>query len=1075
MSEESKTGLIVPIDIVAFCVSEVDENMSTGKFSGATTDYAFQLTAKTHASQGSQAFKAPQAFLGSNVVISLADPPCWPLKQGIHIHWALPDALTRATVNGDTLDFPAAPNRWLLTRFVLQGMEVSTKSWILESDALSAEAPEGQKPVTMPISNEDKDNFRYVGHWQVFDKDWRSKASEFKSLMGSELNAASSGVPSFAAYYPDCHSVFGFWDQLEDIDIKGAGVGTVRLMYAVTGWHDCPENDPLKGVDAPSNIEPIRSWTFKGIDSAIPSYTIYNGIVQGIDWDLDPDKRYVEEQPAKPLEAKASLGNNPAEALSAYFKSLNHPEVELFEPLLNAFQMGFLSTFQKPQPNRLEGLFESLHEKTFSSKDSGTLYTIVKKGDGGGVEGNDQEVLIDLPLHLADELNKLNICQQKYDRSLADLNGLRWQLFADWYRIFVATDPTTYNTANLVASHRFHDRYKELSDAFSTASKELSGQRSAVDEILKSSKDLMLKPVPAPRYYQPAEPVVLLDCDELKYPSRYGGVGRSGNLLSCRLSDRTLKSVNVHGKGIDASQFRSLALPEPNGLPHSDLCSSLLIEACLLNTQLAAALTGTGEADLRGALEKLLAGDAQSTYQVSGDVPSIVGMNWWQGNPWLPIFLHWKANIIPLLPTSQNNRLVNYAAEFFTDNFDIDQDAGGAIAYMPGDGPHSIVIDPETAKSDMHYDGETLLLPSSAENFKDQLNKYLHPESELNPQSDLDSQSDPTLQAILDHLNSSNILVQPLSGFNNALLMRSQSLQLNISVPSGSIPLKNLTRDIRSAVGDLNSTSPQNDSYFNPIRAGYLKNLELKVVDVFGQRRDIQLSWLTCAESMIAFDKDHKLAPSAVYLEPRIAQPGRLLFRWISADSIECEEMNSHPVTSPICGWLLPNHIDGGFFIYNQQGRPMGTLYLNGDESRVEWQSAPGDDSIINKPVEEVLRYENPQLMKIAVALKGSSSFFKAFWTAVDSAHGIINPQNLSSSSGLAVLVGRPIALVQAMLRMEVEGSPALNQSWDCFTGNDHKDTDNNFTGVEFPVILGDQSQLDDGLVGYFKQGLGGI
>jgi hypothetical protein len=41
------------------------------------------------------------------------------LPRGVHLHWALPDVLTRAQVDplGQTLRFPAVPDRWLVVRF----------------------------------------------------------------------------------------------------------------------------------------------------------------------------------------------------------------------------------------------------------------------------------------------------------------------------------------------------------------------------------------------------------------------------------------------------------------------------------------------------------------------------------------------------------------------------------------------------------------------------------------------------------------------------------------------------------------------------------------------------------------------------------------------------------------------------------------------------------------------------------------------------------------------------------------------------------------------------------------------
>ena len=38
------------------------------------------------------------------------------LKKGVHLHWALPQALTRGAIGEDGTTFPAVPNRWLVTR-----------------------------------------------------------------------------------------------------------------------------------------------------------------------------------------------------------------------------------------------------------------------------------------------------------------------------------------------------------------------------------------------------------------------------------------------------------------------------------------------------------------------------------------------------------------------------------------------------------------------------------------------------------------------------------------------------------------------------------------------------------------------------------------------------------------------------------------------------------------------------------------------------------------------------------------------------------------------------------------------
>src|SRR5664279_5829612 len=115
-------GLVIPIDVVAFCVGSSDPQR-TAKFAGATVNYNLFLNSTA------------SALLGGNVTRGFQDTMD-ALEPGVHLHWALPDALTRA--NGPDLDFPAVPNRWLVTRFIVSGETLTPTSFIIESDSLSA-------------------------------------------------------------------------------------------------------------------------------------------------------------------------------------------------------------------------------------------------------------------------------------------------------------------------------------------------------------------------------------------------------------------------------------------------------------------------------------------------------------------------------------------------------------------------------------------------------------------------------------------------------------------------------------------------------------------------------------------------------------------------------------------------------------------------------------------------------------------------------------------------------------------------------------------------------------------------
>jgi hypothetical protein len=76
------------------------------------------------------------AFLASAVERDAFHSAHQLLPPGMHLHWSMPDALTRRRADGS---FPLLPNRWALRRVggtFSDGTSLPTRSWLIESDAL---------------------------------------------------------------------------------------------------------------------------------------------------------------------------------------------------------------------------------------------------------------------------------------------------------------------------------------------------------------------------------------------------------------------------------------------------------------------------------------------------------------------------------------------------------------------------------------------------------------------------------------------------------------------------------------------------------------------------------------------------------------------------------------------------------------------------------------------------------------------------------------------------------------------------------------------------------------------------
>lgn len=260
---------------------------------------------------------------------------------------------------------------------------------------------------------------------------------------------------------------------------------------------------------------------------------------------------------------------------------------------------------------------------------------------------------------------------------------------------------------------------------------------------------------------------------------------------------------------------------------------------------------------------------------------------------------------------------------------------------------------------------------------------------------------------------------------------------------------KSLQQSVRSAPEPLND--------FNPIRSGVMKILRLRLVDTFGQVKDLDIRNIITPEQMTTPG-----SPYLISLPPRLVQPARINFRWLSAIEGE-QEMNSHPATTPICGWILPNNLDNSLAIYDNQGKAFGSI-----NQLAQWQAAPGENTVIT-----VDKIDDHLQKVINYIIKQGAEFLSDFISALDSGLENIDPENSAQNQGLALLMGRPIAVVRASLNLELEGLPAINQDWGVFWQDlrrNFRETDG-FEKVKFPIRLGEYKQLNDGLLGYWLEG----
>jgi hypothetical protein len=438
------TGVLVPIHLDALRVQQ--ERTAVGP----PADFS-----KLPFFNGKYQSRARVANISEEIVAHPFEDRDFYLEPGIHLHWALPDAFTKASQwAGKTSKpvFPPVPNRWLV--------RIKTPSraheWVVESDYVFSKAPTGsRRPLRhvsipyAPAASTDtgsRQPYRYLGRaWPIEEWRRRPKYDSDNYLSLSEPLTAIGygeryGEPTFAAFYPNCHSVFGFFDS------PGDGEETT---YEVIGWYHDPDIDFTRTVlqralrIRPSHeivakiLEEQFQWSLSDASEAgeaIRPRTICYAR-------LTVTKSSAERTPQPSREPPSiTIGNTITEALSAHLAheadgDKSKSDKSKIEDQLEAVLLS--ARLEHRQVDIGAKFREARHEKGFSPTGAGILWS-VRPQPKEGAEPSEQ---VTLEEHTALLLHDLNVLQQAYQRAHDEIDSLRHQLFADWYKYMLSAYP----------------------------------------------------------------------------------------------------------------------------------------------------------------------------------------------------------------------------------------------------------------------------------------------------------------------------------------------------------------------------------------------------------------------------------------------------------------------------------------------------------------------------------------------------------------------------------------------------------------------------------------------------------
>ena len=1040
-----------------------------------------------------------QSFSSSTAVAPFShDGPIEGLTYGAVVSWSLPPSLTKGGTDGTGASFPPVPNRWLVLRSAIVPPDSANTptltAWVVESDyvdPLNIENPLGLTeypcppppptiPPTIPAPLISSTNIGRV----VPYASWPDPNSQ--PTMQPPLQAVGPGDVTFAAYAPGALGVFSCIDPLTDPPFGPQGVTPATLTYGVVGWYADPALDPLAGAQqsahAWATLASSLGWSVgdeTDLDAAAmaaagwavahrfapggtthlyPTQILCHGVCFGAEW---PGQNAPLETsvPPDPNVVTIAFGNTTAEALATLIANqveATTPQPDSAKPshgqqianLIEAFQYNLLDALDS-----IDGtptLTQAMHDGAFASTPGGTIWQIAAAPGGPAA----------LPSTLVPLLAALNTDQAALDHATQQVNGAQTELFTAWWRsqAWANNPPTPPQPGTQQQALDYYNAQTtlvtQLQATQSAAQLKQSTSLNAVTAALAAG--MKLKKTTAPPFRAPLDPVVLIAGAGM--PStldRNGPTGDSG-LLFCRFSGQTLRAIDVavapgppQGPAVTVTVAgSSLAAPlaanpnAPVGIAPVDI-ADLAVEQLLLDTSMAPAIATQAvqqagaaatwqPAQMKPTIKKQqtiqwnqdASLDQQSLAELAGligTVPCQIAADPW-AQPWAPLYLDWQVTWFPSAVTDWQ-----FDGEDFT--------------YVGGPPAPSATGVPLTAR--------TLLTPMAASTLHARMEAYAgtHPESA----------NAPLLANTLDGIADADLLSQRLSGFAAAL----QTLAINQPT---------FLSDPGAQFGINPGVLPYDQGVqFSSIRHGHFLVDQLWVVDAFGQAFAVYDNGSSEAYPPPLF------APSIATdyplgrygrLPPRLSQPSRLSFDLV--DALDPTRLvGSDPGANPVCGWLLPNHLDESIAVYDADGTYVGELALSDTAANgVRWWPAPGGAAALGAPP----AIGDPTLLALIASYllrPDAAAAYAALLDVIDETMSNFSPIDTGGITAMAAAIGNPVAVARARVTLGLNGPAALSQLAQDLGANNIGDLDS----FRVPFKLGSLQLSQDALLAYFRDG----
>jgi hypothetical protein len=885
--------------------------------------------------------------------------PTSPRTSGVHLHWAMPDALTRGDVGaartepvpaGNPTALRPLPDRWVVVRMV-HGQQ-RTRTWVLMADrGERADLAGWFEPGVLPPGTV-------------------TGASGRRVFPPERLNAVAGADVAWAATYDAVLDRFGFHDDLTGVHL------TSKLSYLVIGWWTNVANNPLAGLGGIGHHQTFQYWRRMsdygwGVPipytppppepppPKVPPFVLLHGAVCGVAAngegapDLKPDSMAID----------VAVGGSGFGAFAALLGEGTAEERDASERVLAAFNSGLLARVDAP--DGVVAIDEDRHASTFVGISDGTRPT---------------------PDRVADSFHPPDAGTPS------------------------TSDIPPESVAPAHASLQNRDEH-DVANAATAITEPSPGP-------LPDTPGFRDVPTSRPRFFVPGDLTLLLRGARRNF--RHGGDGRfnaKGELI-CRLSHELV--LEVGGVLRESNLPSGLRFLGSSRVPKE--CDWLLRETVLTDPYRAAERAGWTPPSLAAqseAVETRLRAETVLRHPPEGSpfqprpdsdgsanlVRAALGtlagdpigvQRWCQ--PWVPLWCEWIVGL------------------------HIDEDLGRWML-----GPTDLVPRgvPEGG-SPITVRGRMLLHASAGRAFAAQVRAWLEEERlrDLAGEGVATPETEAALAAAATAAETLDVLLGTFAGLRETLLGLDPSRAGTVRIDPTGAPL---SKPLAQALPRL-------------LAGGAAVLQRLRLVDAFGRVANVDPPRIGQME--VASTHRHPAGGARLMVAPRFQCPARLALRLVDprppdeAPPLEAriDQENPAAAVSPVAGWLLPDHVDEALECFDSEGRPLGQLMHDPLTGAVVWETAPGRPGPIAGPPDpgddagarHVTRFAGGVVQADATARNdpaappGQDSALSALLRGIDTTLWSVDPLGSIGTAAVAGLVGRPIAVIRAVLRLDV-------------------------------------------------------